>query len=183
MSIEHFINQNREGFDSEAPSAAVWEAIERELPKPKADEPSGWSLLRGGKFAKMAAAVALLLMGVGLGYGIGQRGAESTEMQIASINPELGEAASYYQRDISAKKQKLAQFTSETASVESDLVHLERVMEELKSELESVPPAQRQSVVTAMLENYKTRASILEKVLMHLEQQNSKSQKNEPTNI
>jgi hypothetical protein len=185
MSIERFIQQNREQFDSETPSRSVWEAIERDLPTPATlQAPKGWSVLHGGKLAKMAAAIALLLMGIGLGYGFAQKGVETPESQIASVSPEFGEAASYYQRDISAKKEKLAQFVSQKASVEPDLVHLEQVMEELKTELENVPPAQRQAVVTAMLENYKTRASILEKVLTHLEeQQNSKLQGHEPTNI
>ena len=51
--------------------------------------------------------------------------------------------------------------------------------EELRQELANVPPGNREQVVRAMIENYKAKASILERVLERLEeskpnQENSK---------
>lgn len=188
MSIERFISQHREAFDSEAPSGGLWEAIEKELPgtelAPSAK--TGFKLTWGGaRFARMAAAVALLVVGLGAGYHLGSRGGTvNSDVQIAAISPEHAEAASFYQRDIKAKKEKLATFASQQSEdVESDLNRLEIVMQELHQELEQVPPAKREAVISAMIENYRTRASILEKVLSHLEGKETKQQKNEPTNI
>lgn len=180
MSLEQFIQQNRAAFDTDQPRAAIWDAIEAALPEAPKASGKGWGIWRNFKLSSMAAAVALLLIGTGIGMRIGQSSSDETKA-IVGLSPEYQEAVSYYQRDISAKKEKLAQFTSQKNTVEADLVQLEQVLEELKSELKDVPPARRQEVISAMIENYKMRASILEKVLQKMERQNT--QQNEPTHI
>jgi hypothetical protein len=181
MSVEHFITANRQAFDDEKPSDQVWANIVHQVDS-KSESPGGLSFLRGGKLAKFAAAIGLIVFGIGLGVNFSRiGGADFALSQIGGA--EFEETASFYQRDISAKTQKLAQFSSQKDAVEPDLIYLERVMEDLKKELENVPPARRQEVISAMIENYKTRASLLERVLSHLEQQNHKSQNNESKNI
>jgi hypothetical protein len=184
MSVEHFIKANRHAFDEEKPSEQVWANIVKQVDT-KSASPGSFSFLRGGKLAKFAAAIGLILFGIGLGVHFSRIGdADKQVFAMSQIGgAEFEETASYYQRDISAKTQKLAQFSSQKDAVEPDLIYLERVMEDLKKELENVPPARRQEVISAMIENYKTRASLLERVLSHLEQQNHKSQNNESKNI
>jgi hypothetical protein len=182
MSIEQFIQQNRDAFDTDVPSAAVWDSISRQLSETKPVKPHGWTIWKNSRLSSIAAAVALLLIGTGIGVGISKQSLSNDEAKVfASVSPEFQEAADYYQRDINAKREKLAQFASQKNSVEADLVQLEQVMNELKAELNNIPPARRQAVVAAMIENYKMRASILEKVLQKIEKQNT--QQNEPTHI
>ena len=54
VKIESFISQNREAFDDESPSPAVWAAIEKNLPHPKAHTNIRWI-----SFARMAAIFVL----------------------------------------------------------------------------------------------------------------------------
>ncbi len=179
MSLEQFIQKNRAEFDSEQPRAAVWDSIQAALSEPQIAPPGKvWSIWRNVSLVRVAAAVALLLIGT----VIGMRISRSDETKIlAELGPEYQEAVSYYQRDINAKREKLAQFATLKNSVEADLMQLEQVMEELKSELKDVPPARRQEVISAMIDNYKMRARILEKVLQKIEQKNTRQ--NEPTHL
>jgi predicted RNase H-like nuclease (RuvC/YqgF family) len=181
MSIEQFIQQNRQAFDTEMPGSNVWGAIETQLPKN--NKPAqGWSIWRSSKLTSIAASLALLLVGTAIGMQLTRHNSENHFAQeLEGTSPEFKEAADYYQRDINAKREKLAQFVHQKNAVETDIVQLEKVMEELKNELKDVPPARRQAIIVAMIENYKTRASILEKVLDKIEQQNT--QQNEPTHI
>jgi hypothetical protein len=187
MSVEQFIRDHREAFDSEAPSLRVWEAIAKQLPPEQQEKqlPKQLvkrSLWRNSNLTKLAAAIALLVIGLGIGMRIGA--GRTTDAAVAGAGAEYEEAASFYQRDISSKKEKLAKFASQNEEIAPDLIQLEQVMAELKNELANVPPARRQEVLAAMIENYKTRASILEKVLSHIEQQqHTKESKDEPTNI
>ena len=183
MSLEQFIRDNRNAFDAEAPPKGLWESIEADLPASKEKPNHGFSVLRGGKLSRIAAAIALLVIGIGIGTKLGDGlSAESSKVALAELAPEYSEVEAYYQRDIYSKTQRLAQFTAQSNEVTNDLQKLELIMADLQKELENVPPARRQEVITAMIENYKTRASILERVLNHMEQK-SKTNKNEPTNI
>ncbi|MBL7825629.1 MAG: hypothetical protein JNJ57_03290 [Saprospiraceae bacterium] len=164
--LEQFIQQHREAFDEVAPDLRVWSEVAGALPQPKARiVPLGWHrhLLRA------AASVALLVIGLGAGIWYAKNFDESS-MTMADVSAEYGELEKYYERDINNKKEKLAVFTgSQSADVMQDLEQLDRVMEELREELAHVPPANRQQVVRAMIENYKAKAAILERVLEHLD--------------
>lgn len=166
--LERFICDNREAFDTEIPDLRVWSEVSAALPegKPKARIISiGWHkhLLRA------AASVALLV--VGLSAGIWYANSNQTQaMSMADVSQEYAELQKYYEQDISSKKEKLAVFAgSRSADVMQDLDQLDRVMEELQQELANVPPANRQQVVRAMIENYKAKAAILERVLEYLD--------------
>ena len=89
---------------------------------------------------------------------------------MADVSPEYAELERHYEHDITDKKEKLATFTgSQSADVLQDLDQLDRIMEELRRELADVPPGNRQQVVRAMIENYKAKTAILQRVLEHLD--------------
>jgi hypothetical protein len=184
MSLEQFIAQNRIEFDNESPSDSVRQGVFVHLELAIKPAAKGWSIWRNTRLARFAAAVTLLLVGVGMGYVFAPKATNSNLSAVVDVLPEYTEAAEFYQRDIAAKRAKLAQFVHQKAEVEPDLLQLEQVMEELKTELEHVPPSRRQDVVAAMIKNYQTRAAILQKVLLQLDEaQQPKSQKNETSNI
>lgn len=163
--LERFIHEHREALDSEIPDLNVWAAIAKETPARARIVRMGWqrSLLRA------AAAVALLVTGLGMGIWYA-RSAEPGAMAMSEVSNEYAEIEHYFQGEIAGKQQKLASFTgSQPAEVHEDLEQLDNMMAELKVELANVPEGNREQVVRAMIENYKAKAAILERVLERLD--------------
>ena len=178
-TLEGFITANRDAFDTHTPAEQVWTSIEKSF---------------GGKTAKVvhvhwqrtlvriAAAVVLLIAGVNIGIWYANSSGQSG-MALSDVSKEYAELEQFYQRDISAKKEKLASFaTYQDAGVTEDLLQMDNVMDELQTELAKVPPGNRDKVVRAMIENYKAKAAILGRVLEHLEQQRPNQQQTVPIN-
>lgn len=165
--LESFIRDNRACFDVEAPDLRVWAAIESAVPASKKAKVVGMGF--GRHLMRIAAAVGLLLAGVGLGvWYAGTQ--QAPNMAMGEVSGEYQEVEQYYQRDIAGKQQKLASFVGyQPAEVDEDLKQLDQIMAELRQELANVPPGNREQVVRAMIENYKAKASILERVLERLE--------------
>lgn len=165
-TLEDFIRGNRESFDSEIPDLKVWANIVKETPGRAKILGIGWqrTLLR------VAASVALLVTGLGLGVWYARLG-EPSAMAMSDVSNEYAELEHYFESDIAVKKEKLATFTGvQPAEVYQDLEQLDNVMTELKLELADVPEGNREQVVRAMIENYKAKAAILERVLERLEE-------------
>lgn len=178
-SLEGFIAENRDAFDAQEPDGRVWTSIENSI---------------NGKTAKVvhvhwqrtlmriAAAVVLLVAGVNIGIWYANSSGQAG-MALSDVSKEYAELEQFYQRDISAKKEKLASFaTYQDAGVTEDLLQMDNVMNELQAELAKVPPNNREKVVRAMIENYKAKAAILGRVLEHLEQQRPNQQQTVPIN-
>jgi len=164
--LEDFIRENRESFDSEIPDLKVWANIVKETPGRAKIFGIGWqrTLLRA------AASVALLVTGLGLGVWYARLG-EPSAMAMSDVSHEYAELEHYFESDIAVKKEKLATFTGiQPTEVYQDLEQLDNVMTELKLELANVPEGNREQVVRAMIENYKAKAAILERVLERLEE-------------
>lgn len=177
-TLETFIQHNREAFDAEIPGPQVWAAIEQTVPAKSAKVVYvNWrrNLLRA------AAAIALLIAGINIGIWHAEN--SQSGMAMSAISSEYAELEQYYERDISAKKSKLTRFASySNKNVLEDLRQMDNSMNELREELANVPPGNREQVVRAMIENYKAKAAILERVLQHLEQQQPNQQQPATTN-
>lgn len=168
--LETFIRDHRSSFDTGMPDLRVWAAIEKAVPAQSAktiDMPWHRTLLRS------AAAIALLITGIGIGIWYGRADlSPQTGMAMSEVSSEYAELEQYYQRDISAKQEKLTTLVSNRdQDLNTDLQQMDKVMAELRQELANVPPGNREQVVRAMIENYKAKAAILSRVLEHLEQQ------------
>lgn len=166
-SIESFIQNNREEFDHETPDLRVWEQLSQQKKQAPALTIS-WTR----QLVRSAAAIGLLIAGVGIGmwYSASQQ-EQMAGMRMSDVSPEYAELESHFERDIESKKASLAKFTSNVSSAEifSDLTQMDKIMEDLRRELADVPPGNREEVVRAMIENYKTKAKVLERVLKALE--------------
>ncbi len=172
--LERFINEHRDALDTAVPDLKVWANIVKETPGKARITGINWqrSLLRA------AASVALLVTGLGLGIWYARSG-ETPRMAMSEVSNEYAELEQYYQRDIAGKQQKLATFTgSQSAEVLEDIKQMDNVMTELRLELANVPEGNREQVVRAMIENYKAKAAILERVLDRLEESNRTETKN-----
>jgi hypothetical protein len=57
------------------------------------------------------------------------------------------------------------------------LQQIDAVQQELKAELEKAPSSTREEIIERMIENYKIKLGILERVLEHIEQKQIQNQK------
>ncbi len=169
--LESFIKQNRESFDSEMPQGQAWENISKSLPKPKAiNVHIGWQR----SIMRIAAAMALLVVGIGAGIWYERQDGAASGMAMSDVSGEYKELEQYYQRDISVKREKLASFTgNQPKEVGEDLKQLDEIMAQLRQELADVPPGNREQVVRAMINNYRAKTAILQRVLERLEESNN----------
>lgn len=168
--LESYIREHRASFDTETPDLRVWAAIEKAVPASSAkivSMPWRSALLR------VAASIALLIAGVSIGIWYARSGdGAASGMAMSDVSSEYAELEQYYQRDITAKQSKLATLASyRDQDLNDDLVQMDNMMAELRQELANVPPGNREQVIRAMIDNYKAKAAILERVLEHLEQQ------------
>ena len=187
--LEQFIRTNRDEFELEAPTAKLWDQI------PSTAPPQALRVSWIQQLSRVAAAVVLLAAGTALGiWYSGSSFSSDSGMKMAEVSKEYAELEGHYEREIAVKQQELTRFASNPSSSEvwSDLSQMDKVMEELRLELANVPPGNREQIVRAMIENYKTKAVVLERVLKALEQngqdnqetdQNSKSNKHESESI
>ena len=176
-NMEQFIRENRAAFDDLEPSSHVWEHIDRSLPVKR-----GARIIRWQRFA--VAASILLLVGLVGFFSFQQGKQQGVAITLAEISPELGEAEAYYQSEINNKMALLASLAPDH-EVTHDLKEAESFLQELKTELKDVSPGEREIVIQAMIENYRTRLDILERVLDRLPGNSlpTKSSDNETKNI
>lgn len=166
--LETFIREHRSAFDTQTPDLRVWATLQQILPG------HGARSIRvhwNRTLLRIAASIALLITGIGIGMWYAGTSAQPG-MAMSEVSAEYAELEQYYQRDITAKQEKLATFaTYRDVEVNEDLQQMDDVMVELREELAHVPPGNREQVVRAMIENYKAKSAILERVLEHIEQQ------------
>ena len=172
--LEAFIKNNREAFDAEQPAEGLWNNIASASTKNQAPQ---MRISWGRRIMQAAAAITILICGIGLGmWYAGHQTPENNGMAMSDVSSEYAELERYYQSDIEQKKGQLAEFASyQDESVLEDLKEMDRIMEELRLELEQVTPANREKVVRAMIENYKSKVTILQRVLQHLNEQSNDS--------
>jgi hypothetical protein len=174
-SIEQFIQSNRSDFDTDIPNLKLWADIDKRVNKTvvKPFAFKQWAL-------RIAAAITLLIIGAGGGfYFKTKQEAKDMAQTVDRIAPDFREAEQFYAQKVQTQLVKLASFQPQTdPSVLADLQQLDAVQKELKQEFDDAPNATREEIVKHMIENYKIKLGILERVMQHLDtQENSKSVK------
>ncbi|MDX2279692.1 MAG: hypothetical protein NW218_08890 [Saprospiraceae bacterium] len=168
--LESFILKNRTDLDTALPPEHVWDNLAGPLPVQQIQKAKivamGWQ----NRLLKAAASVAILVAGVGIGMWYSTHTATLSGMAMSDVSSEYAELEQYYQREIANKQVKLASFQgSQPEAVHDDLDQMDQIMTDLRKELADVPPANREQIVRAMIENYKAKSAILQKVLERLE--------------
>ena len=175
LDIESFISENRAAFDTEIPNLKIWAQIEKSVNK-LADKRlilRGWAL-------RCAAVVALLVIGAAAGILFKEKRDDGlVEKQVEQIAPDLRDTEKFYNQQVQAKLTKLASYQNADPSVLSDLKQIDAVQEELKAELETAPTSTREEIVRHVIENYKIKIAILERVLEHIEVNSSENLDNQ----
>jgi hypothetical protein len=178
--LKEFISLNEEQFDS-APRSGHFERFKKlQAQQEKAHKPSqnnNWM------FAKIAA-VFILVIGVSwLFYNLGKMQTNG-EILVAQtneqyLNDELIEAELFFTEKVNLKRKEVLAYTGsaspETNKIMLELDKLELQYLDLKEEL-SINDNNPQ-IINAMVENYRARFSLLERLLDQLKKSNTIKQK------
>ena len=175
LDVEAFIENNRAGFDSEIPNLKIWAHIDKTINR-QADKRH---ILRGW-LLRCAAAVALLIIGATVGIALHEKREDVVaENQMEQAVPNFHDTEKFYDQQVQAKLTKLASYQNADPSVLSDLKQIDEIQEELKAELENAPISTREAIVRQMIDNYKIKIGILERVLEHIESDSSENLDNQ----
>ena len=170
-NLEKFISQNRADFDDKSPPARVWDKIDiKKQPKPK--KISFW---RGFKVA--AAVLLLLTSGAAMGIAF-MNSQNASTLASNTLTDEFLEVEQFYQKEINVKVKKLASMKDYDTSVNEDLDQLDISINELKSEIADAPRGSEAEIISTMINNYKTKVELLERILDRMENTKSTDDKN-----
>ncbi len=133
-------------------------------------------------FFQVAASLLLLAVASFIFVNINNEGTEG-DGSMAQAYPELMEAESYYKGQVEARIQQVKAIQGTTPLPEdvilSDVKSLEVAYNDLKNDLQD--NANNEQVISAMIQNYRTRLLILEKVLLELQKiEDSNNSSNNP---
>ena len=161
LDVEGFIKDNRKNFDTEIPNLKIWAQIDKTVNRPAQRR----HILRGW-FLRSAAVIALLILGATTGVFMMEKRADAlVEKQLEQVAPDFQKTEKYYNQQVQARLTQLASYKNADPSVLSDLKQIDMVQEELKAELENAPASTREEIVRRVIDNYKIKIGILERVL------------------
>ena len=165
--VENFVRANRADFDTDIPNLKIWAAIDKTINKSAEKRLAFWQWTR-----HIAAAIALLIIGAGGGYYLKtKQEAAKIAQEVEQISPDFRETEQFYKQKVQTQLVKLAAFQPETdPSVLADLRQIDEMQKQLKQELEDAPISTREEIVKRMIDNYKIKLGILERVLEHIEE-------------
>lgn len=166
-NLEQFIKNNRTEFEAAVPNTAVWAKIEQQLPSTTPQI----RRLSIRHFLSIAAAV-VLLVGFGVGIGLHLAPQSSDTISISDISAEYAEVENYYTRQVSNKLAMLSNYQATTPEIKADLEELDTWMKSLEQELLLVPKNKEEVVINDIINIYKTKVAILEKVLESIQSTN-----------
>jgi len=178
-SLEKYIKNHREAFDSETPDLKVWAAIDKQL---ECDRPKPIRRFLFGGWKMGIAASMLLVVGCLAGlFFSGSPGTETSNPALANLSPEFKEAEQFYRNQYYDKRAQLASFPVES-SLEADLKEFEQIITDMKIDLQNVPSGNRERIISAIIKNYQTKIEVLERVLdrlQNIESEHSNTKKDE----
>jgi|AntRauTorckE5430_2_1112549.scaffolds.fasta_scaffold12436_2 HPt (histidine-containing phosphotransfer) domain-containing protein len=163
--FEQFIHHNRDAFDGDVPELKVWGSIRQELDHRKQRRLVLW------RVAGVAATViGLLFCGAALG-GYFSTTDPSAIVALDDVGARYAAQEAAYQEEIQQKYQQLASY-EQVGAVHKDLERLDATIAELREELKTAPPSKAEDIVKHLLENYRVKVYILERVLNRIQMTN-----------
>lgn len=172
-NLERFIQVNREAFDDATPGLKAWSEIDRALGQKQARR------INLRRTMSIAAAVLLLLIAGGVIGNfltrslVGQTGPTAAVEKIA---PGFSEMEQFYNQQLNQMYAQLANYP-DTDGVKADLAQIDQAMEELKADLATAPKGTEEQIVHDLIESYRLKIDILERVLERMESTNTSSDK------
>lgn len=167
--LEKIIIQHRSEFDFADPPVEMWSKIEARLSPPRA------KVIWLPAFKQVAAVAALLVIGFGAGVLLSRSTRADILAEIQLVNPDFSEAERYYATQIRQSLERLNAFPAHKEEVLQDLAQLDQISEELLRDLASAPAGAEDRIVAELIQTYRTKVSILEKVLDSIQSSKSKT--------
>lgn len=164
------INNDREKFDDELPSADLWSKIDSGMQK---QEPK---MVRLSSVLRIAASV-VLIVGTGLFFYLNRTTTDSTplagsntsietEYVLSSISPQYREMESYYISRIHTTMDQLQHFTPDEEMMQA-IKELDEEFKQLKKDCDE--NVNRDEIIEAMIQNYRLKLELLEQMLNSLQ--------------
>lgn len=155
--LENFILENKEQFNTRRTPDYLWERIESQLDKKK--KKFGFA-----RYLKYAAVLFTVLVS---GFLIGNKVNQTSGLNYASLNnaSEYQTAEHYLMQQVNHKFQELDQKKLLDDQVKLDLKALDDVYIDLQKELLGSNYENSDIIIKAMIQNYRTKIKILEKIL------------------
>jgi cell division protein FtsB len=150
--LEKYIQQNKEAFDSSSPPDFIWEQVDKKLESKK-------HIVIPIKMLKYAAIVVLVLF---TGMLIGTK-LNTSKPQYAQWE-EYKTTENYLALQVNNKYDLLNQKNMLDEQAKSDLLVLDEIYYELKNELIKSNNENSELIINAMIQNYKTKIKILERI-------------------
>lgn len=177
--LEEFIDINRSGFDQALPDHDLWNRIANDLPADTPVVPIRKPVIF--QILKYAAAIAAI---VGVSVFSTMQFMQSSSAEVsAEIITELNELTDFYDFEVNRKLTQLAAYGG-NAEANKELISIDEVISDLKTELAEVPKGSEEKVINAMISNFKLKILILERML-EAKQNNStiKENRNNEVNL
>ncbi len=195
--LEKFMSNNRKDFDTENPSAKLWENVEKNLPAKK-----NAKIFSIKDIYKWTAAAAVFFIALTSAYFLWikkpavieavvkteKAGDSNTVIQndISTIAPEYAAEAKQFYRIIETKQQQLKSITKDQPSLYNqfamDLSTLDSSYRVLKNQAAITP--NRDVIIKAMMQNLQLQAELLSRQLMIINDfKNTKNENDEKNNI
>lgn len=175
--MEEFIRNNRDAFDMHEPPGDLWTKVEKRL--------AGSRRRKGVHVWLRRAATILIIFSLAfllseyIHRPIHKQRVISARSREPEIPAELRETKFYYETRVQTKllemKPLFIAYPVLRDEVNRDFTQLDSICRELKSDLKD--NVANQQVIEAMIENYRTKLSILETMLSELKQKNASHEK------
>ncbi|MDG2449289.1 MAG: hypothetical protein P8M34_06610 [Saprospiraceae bacterium] len=167
--IEKFIWDNKEDMDNHIPKGDLWKSIESELDNTDSVNPQ--KPLSG--FGIWIAIVLIVLIATAFTfYQMGSKNSESKAMLFA----EIQNIEQHYNRQ-TQHLVKTVGYTSDILQI-PDIEDINKHIAEIKGELGDLPEGSEEIAVQALLESYKTKLMILQRIMTDYEITKSKNSPN-----
>jgi len=168
--LEDYINQNRSEFDNAFPSLKIWASIENEL-NGNPNEGGG----SGKKYSLLLGLIGLVIILAGSAYFILDNKEEKPKEMLFA---EVEDLEHFYE----LQSNRMIKSVSNDFSIlqNPDLLDIENHITEIKQDLGEIPKGSEEKALKALLESYRTKLMIIERILEHHEiSQPSKNNNNE----
>lgn len=165
--LEKFILDNKSSFNEDRPSPKIWENIDQILTEKNKPQRSRFYLM------KIAASVLFILaVGIGIGHYASNDSNDNFYAEVSQYDENFKETEIYYNQKVDNRLKALEKY-----NVKPNIAELDLIYKELRNEFETVQNKNKEQLVNAMIENYKTRLDILELILSRMEESETDTQK------
>lgn len=181
--LEQFIHNHRDAFDDARPSLKLWAEIEKELDGPEAKSPKVRQMRTRRPWYQVAAAIAVLLTlgGFGGAYLSQQQSGPTAQEMIDEIAPDFAEMERYYNEQIATNYARLTAYTQDP-EIDADLAQMDKAMAELRADLADAPPGREAFIINELMESYRLKLDILQRILDRIETNGNISKPNNANN-